>query len=136
MSPVLDASVFVAALSPSETHHDRARGLMEGHSDVEVFIVPALFRVEVIAAFSRRGEDEALLELVEALICGPRFHAVPMDKPLLDRATMVAKKAGLRAYDAVYVALALLHDAPLYTLDGELLGKLPEIWPELRLNEA
>jgi predicted nucleic acid-binding protein len=50
MSGVLDASVLVAALSPSEPRHREAADLLARAGD-RPYLVPALFRVEVLAAF-------------------------------------------------------------------------------------
>ncbi len=133
MSPVLDASVFIAAISPTERHHDRARRLFDRHPDTEPFLVPELFRVEVIAGLSRRGEPVDLLETVDAVIRGPRFHARPLDAELLERAVHVARAARLRAYDAVYVALALMWNEPLVTLDGEVVERSGAAFKELRV---
>lgn len=123
MNPVLDASVFIAAISPTQRHHEVARRLYESHPEAEPFLVPELFRVEVIAGLARRGEPPELLDLVDAVIRGPRFFACPMDADLLQRAVDIARVARLRAYDAVYVALAVAHDAPILTLDAEVLER-------------
>ena len=133
MSPVLDASVFIAAHSPSERHHALARRAYSMHPDTLPYLVPDLFLVEVMAAFARRGEPEAFLETVDALVRGPRFHAVAMDGDLLERAMFVARRARLRAYDAVYVALALARDAPLLTLDNEVIERSKANFDEFRL---
>lgn len=42
MTPVLDASVFIAAISPTERHHRRARTLFDSHPDSSQFLVPDL----------------------------------------------------------------------------------------------
>jgi len=129
VNPVLDASVFVATISPAERHHDQARALFESHPDTLPYLVPALFRVEVISALSRRGEGDEVIDLVDALVRGPRFHGFPVDEALLAQATQVARAAGLRAYDAVYVALAVLQEAPLYTLDRDLHARVAAACP-------
>ncbi len=133
VSPVLDASVFVAAISPAERHHRQARTLYDNHPEHEPFLVPELFRVEVIAALSRRGEPGDVLDTVDALVRGPRFHACPLDGALLEKAVEVARGARLRAYDAVYVALALMWHAPLMTLDSEVMVRARTSFTGLRL---
>ena len=133
MTPVLDASVFIAAISPAERQHQRARRLLDRHPETEPFLVPELFRVEVIAGLSRRGEPPALVDVVDAVIRGPRFHARPLDGALLERSVQVARVARLRAYDAVYVALALLADVPLATLDGEVVERCSATLAGLRV---
>lgn len=133
MTPVLDASVFVAAISPAEVHHRRARELLEGHPVTAPFLVPELFRVEVLAALARRGEPAELLDTVDALVRGPRFYACMLDGALLEQAARVARTARLRAYDAVYVALALTRGKPLLTLDGDVVARSAACFPELRV---
>lgn len=136
MNPVLDASVFIAAISPAERHHHRARRLFESHPDTEPFLVPELFRVEVIAGLSRRGEPAAFLDTVDAVIRGPRFHALPLDGDLLERTVHVARSARLRAYDAVYVALALARHQPILTLDDEVVERAVAHFGDLRVFGA
>jgi predicted nucleic acid-binding protein len=130
---VLDASVFVAAISPSEIHHGVARKLHDSWPEDQSFLVPSLFRVEVLAALARRGEPNELLDTVEVLVSGPRFHGIAIDASLIELATQVARVARLRAYDAVYVALALSRDAVLLTLDSEIRSKMIEAYPNLKL---
>ena len=47
---VLDAAVFVAAISPSEIHHAAARELYDTAPEDRPFLVPSVFRTEVLAA--------------------------------------------------------------------------------------
>lgn len=63
---------------------------------------------------------------------GPRFYACALDEALLEEAVRVARIARLRAYDAVYVALALARAQPLLTLDGEVVSRSTACFPELR----
>ena len=130
---VLDSAVFVAAISPSEIHHGAARDLYDTAPEDRPFLVPALFGTEVLAALARRGESDELLDTVEVLISGPRFHSVPVDAPLIERASEVARAARLRAFDAIYAALALERNAALLILDGNVSAKLSEVYPQLRL---
>jgi predicted nucleic acid-binding protein len=59
-----------------------------------------------------------------------RFHPVTLEAPLLRAVWAVARAARLRAYDAVYAALALERKAVLITLDRELCSKLDGAFPE------
>lgn len=133
MTPVLDASVFIAAISPAERHHQRAKRLFDSHPDTEPFLVPELFRVEVVASLSRRGEPAAFVDTVDAVIRGPRFHSRPLDGALLEQTVQVTRLARLRAYDAIYVALALLADEPILTLDGEVVERSGASFADLRV---
>lgn len=128
---VLDASVFVAAISPREIHHRAARALYDAYAADRAFLVPSLFRVEVLAALSRRGEPDELIDTVDLLVSGPRFHSIPIDGSLIERSVQVARAGRLRAYDAVYVALALNADAAFLTLDSEVRSKVAEVFPSL-----
>ncbi|MBI4703353.1 MAG: type II toxin-antitoxin system VapC family toxin [Deltaproteobacteria bacterium] len=136
MIPVLDASVFVAAVSPTEAHHEAARRLYESHPRDCAYDVPSLFRLEVLAALARRGEPDELLDAVDALVRGPRFHVRPVDAALLEHAAAVVRTARLRAYDAVYAALALEQDAALFTLDDDLARRLALAYPQARVVTA
>ena len=124
MNPVLDASVFVSALSPNERQHARALALFESHPADRPYSVPALFRVEVVSALVRRSEKPDVVDLVDALIRSRRFHAYPVDAALLEEATNMARYAGLRAYDAVYAALAHVLGVELMTIDDEMASRL------------
>jgi predicted nucleic acid-binding protein len=128
---VLDASVFVAAISPREIHHLAARDLYDAYAADRAFLVPSLFRVEVLAALARRGEPDELIDTVDLLVSGPRFHSIPIDGFLIERSAQVARAGCLRAYDAVYVALALNADAAFLTLDSEVRSKVSEVFPSL-----
>ncbi len=136
MTPVLDASLFVAAISPVERHHARARALFDSLPESEPFLVPDLFRVEVMAALARRGEPSDLLDAVDALVRGPRFCPQALDEALLERTVHVARIAGLRAYDALYVALALAWSQPLYTLDEDLASRSRTAFADLQVVGA
>lgn len=131
MTPVLDASLYLAAITPTERHHARAVALFDSHPMPAVYLVPALFRVEVIALLARRGEVPEVLDIVDAAIRGSRFATAPLDDGLLDEAARIARTAGVRAYDAVYVALASLRSAPLYTLDGDVIARIATSVPEV-----
>jgi predicted nucleic acid-binding protein len=135
MSAVLDASVFVAAVSPNERHHEQALALFQRHPEEMPFLVPTLFRLEVVSAFARRGESEEFLEIVDALARGPRFHAISVDA-LIDEATELAQQAGLRAYDAVYAALARVHGAELLTLDEDLVRRVRRTRPDVQVRSS
>ncbi len=131
---VLDASVFVAAISPREIHHLAARDLYSAYAADRAFLVPSLFRLEVLAALSRRGEPDEVIDIVDLLVSGPRFHSIPIDGSLIERSAQVARAGRLRAYDAVYVALALNADAAFLTLDSDVRAKAAEVFPSLSFD--
>lgn len=134
MSPVLDASVFIATLSPAEPHHAAALALYAARPATSPFLVPAIFRLEVLAALTRKGAPAELIDTADALVRGPVFCAIPMDTALLDEAARLARLTGLRAYDAVYVAVAARFRTPLVTLDRDMVRRIEaagvgvEVW--------
>lgn len=127
---VLDASAYVAWLSPGERHFATARTLLARVPAKRPFTVPSLFRVEVLSALARRSESVEFIDAVDARLRGPRFRYVPLDDRLLERATLVARGAGLRAYDAVYCAVAVELGLPLMTLDAEVGPRLLALYPD------
>lgn len=131
---VLDASVLVARLLPGEPRHGAARRAVDAHLAAGAFLVPDVFRLEVRAALARRNARPALRAAAAALLGSPGFHRIPMDAGLLNAAIEVAEAARLRAYDAVYVALALRESAALWTFDAELADRAAVAFPELVLS--
>ena len=95
--------------------------------------MPSFCRLEVLAALARRGESVEPLNTVEVLVTGPRFFSVSIDASLIEKATQAARAARLRAYDAVYVALALDRGDALLTLDSEVRSKIAEKFPGISL---
>ena len=129
---VLDASVFVAALVPSEIHHATALGVITAGAPRQAFVVPSIFELEVVAALARRGAPDAVIEGARAAIGTGQFEIRPFDG-LLDQAIAVASTARLRAYDAVYCALALATGLPFATLDVELAQRFVKHYPDARV---
>lgn len=129
----LDASGFIAAISPSERHHRQARLLFGSHPDSAQFLLPEFFRVQVIAGLTRRGEPVELPDAVDALARGPRFCACRLDHDLLEEAVRVGCLERLRAYVAVYVALALGRSEPRFRLDEDVVSRCLASFPALRV---
>jgi len=131
---VLDTSVAVAWYLP-EAVGPKARKWRDLLADGRVrFIVPSLHFWEmanVLRTYVRRGE---LTEALAAEIYGTHLDAgLSVLEP--DPATVLATslKYGATAYDAVYIALALAHGAPLLTAERTTtpwvvrLGKLADV---------
>jgi predicted nucleic acid-binding protein len=120
MSIIVDASVALAWCLPDEPN-PLAEKALDRLAD-EDGLVPALFWFEVrnvLLTAERRSRieaahaDEAMSWLREM-----PFTADPGDDDV--RVLALARKHGLTAYDAAYLALALAKQAPLATLDGAL----------------
>lgn len=71
-----------------------------------------------------------------AVIRGPRCHALPLDAELLERTVHVAREARLRAYDAMYVALAPAWNERILTLDDEVVERAVAHFGDLRVFGA
>lgn len=84
---------------------------------------PAIIDVEVVAAWRRlagaRRLDEQRLALARADVRALPIERVPHG-PLLERVWQL--RGNLTPYDATYVALAEMLDAPLVTADAKLAG--------------
>jgi predicted nucleic acid-binding protein len=121
---VLDASVAVAAVRPSEPSHRAARvrlaSLLAG---IDSIVVPAIFDIEVTSALVRGGAAIAVvneylkrdLAARELITLGPRAARA---------ISGVAARTRLRAADAAYVWVASSRGLPLVTLDLELARKV------------
>ena len=134
MTVVLDASVFVATLSPAERHHEVAKALYALRPATTPFLVPAVFRLEVLSALTRKGAPGGLIDTTDALIRGPSFRSVPVAADLLEHAADLARKAGLRAYDALYATVAWRRQATLLTLDRDVVDRLKAAFPEIEVR--
>lgn len=114
---VVDASVLVTALGDDgpdgERHRERLRG--------ERLAAPHLLDVEVVSAW-RRLAAAGHLDERRAAFARADLRSLPIQRvphaPLLERCWEL--RANLTSYDAAYVALAELIDAPLVTADAKL----------------
>jgi predicted nucleic acid-binding protein len=115
---VVDASVVMASLLSTGGAGARARERLRLDTDLHV---PHLLDVEVTAALRRRvrlGQTD-LGVATAALADLADFAAIRWDhEPLLRRVWEL--RDDVTAYDAVYVVLAEMLDAPLVTSDARL----------------
>lgn len=120
MKYVLDASVAVAAVRPSETHHRAARSrLARILSGADEIVVPAIFDGEVASALVRGGAALAhAVSFLERDLAARRI--VTLGPRAAKGIVAVAGATRLRAADATYVWTASTRGLPLVTLDGEM----------------
>ena len=120
---VTDASAVVLALGQDGPAGDAARGRLEG----ERLVAPELLDVEVVSAW-RRHEAEGRLDPKRAALARSDLRDLRVGRVshrlLMERCWEL--RDNVTVYDAVYVALAELLDAPLVTADGKL-AKAPGI---------
>ena len=114
---VTDASVVVLALGQDGLAGEAARERLDG----ERLVAPELLDVEVVSAW-RRHETEGRLDPKRAALARADLRAFSARRVshrlLMERCWEL--RANVTAYDAVYVALAELLDAPLVTADRKL----------------
>ena len=121
MTPVVvDASVAAAWVLDDE--HEARADVVLGGLEARGGVVPQLWHLEVrnvLLAAERRGRisansvDERLAGLAELPIRTAR-------EPDFGEVLALARAHRLSVYDAVYLAVARRHDAPLATLDSAL----------------
>jgi len=121
---VVDASVGIRLFLPEE-HAEQVQKLFESALDdpCDTIFVPDLFFIEcanVLWKKVRRGEysqDMARQNLADLLALD--LPTTPTSE-LMARALQIACEHGVTAYDACYVALAEVKEAPLLTADNRL----------------
>lgn len=122
---VLDASVFVAWIAPTQATPAASRLLAERKQ--HRFIVPDVFPVEVrnaLLSAERRdkwriAETESALELLGQLgiVVYPPLHGID-----LDEAFRLARAERLSMYDGLYLMLTIENYATLASRDAALLA--------------
>jgi len=121
---VLDASVAVAAVRPSEPSYQAARARLASLlAGLDSIVVPAIFDIEVTAALVRRGASIATVqEYLERDLAAREIITIG---PRAARAISgVAARTRLRAADAVYAWVASSRGLPFVTLDREIAQKV------------
>jgi len=117
---VLDASVAVAAVRPSEPGHSAARARLAALlTGTDTIVVPAIFDAEVTATLVRgQASSVAAREYLDQDLAARKLVTIG---PRAARAISgVAARTRLRAADAAYVWVASSRGLPLVTLDQEI----------------
>jgi predicted nucleic acid-binding protein len=122
---VVDASVWVSRLIPSDVNYDASHLWMEQYKTTKKLMVsPAILLIEVAAAISRQtGRPELAKEAISNLNGLSTIRIIPLDDKLLHLSINIAADLQLRAADAIYVAVALELNIPLVSWDKEQLRK-------------
>ena len=119
MFVVVDASVWVSRLVESDEFHIPVKDWMNVQREQETTLVsPSLLLAEVGGVISRvTSRPELGLNAIERIENLPDVRIVEMDKALMDNASRIAAKYGLRGADSVYVAVASTLKIPLVIFD-------------------
>jgi predicted nucleic acid-binding protein len=118
----IDANVWVASATASEAAFADAVALfrLSAHLNEELRS-PLLAFAEAAGAAARKARDpmegQAVVAMMRAM---PNASWCPMDESLANEAADMAARLFLRGADAIYAAVAHLHQATLITLDREL----------------
>ncbi len=125
---IIDASVLVADLRPSEPYHREAAGLLDFVREREMPVsLPAIALAEVAGAIARgTGRTALAYRVIRLLQTTPHYQWMAIDSLLSLRAANLAAEYRLRGYDSIYLALAQQLGAPLVTLDVELCKRRPD----------
>lgn len=114
---IVDASVIAPALADDDTDGDRARDRLRG----ERLVAPEIVDLEVVSVV-RRALSLGHLDLRRAAFALDDLAHLALRRvahaPLLHRVWDL--RDSLTPYDAAYVALAEVLQAPLLTADGRL----------------
>ena len=129
MRVVIDASVLIAAFKNNEPAHPASADFLEATVAYPVTLCsPAILFVEIAGAFSRptHNPDYAarVIREMRALL---EIELYPIDSDLASNAEAIAQNFFLRGADALYIALARRMNAPLVTLDKEMLERAPPV---------
>ena len=118
---VVDASVWVSRLVPTDPHHEATVGWFARQEQEGGFlVVPALMPPEVAGAIARRTRDGRLARrAVDRLLRLPALRLVTLDRGLAKLAASLAADLGLRGADAIYVAVARRLGLQLVTWDRD-----------------
>ena len=116
---VIDASVWVSRFVESDEFYIPVKDWMNAQREKgTTFVSPSLLLAEVGGVISRvTGKPELGLNAIERIENLPDVRIVDMDKALMDYASRIAAKYGLRGADSVYVAVAATLNIPLFTFD-------------------
>ena len=122
---VVDASVWVNSLVPSDVNHVRCLAWFRAQaSDGGALVAPALLLPELAGSISRRTGDRTMaLDIVARLVASPNLRLEAVDEPMGTLAARLAAEHGLRGADAVYVATAFRLGLPLVSLDRQQLDR-------------
>jgi predicted nucleic acid-binding protein len=128
---VVDASVWVASLVPQDVFFPPSqKWLQVQHVQGVKLLAPVLLLTEVAGVISRQTRSPFLaLKAVQTLEKLPGLTLVGMNYSLVQLATELAARLGLRGADAYYVAVAAFLGLPLATFDQDQSSRSQTVVP-------
>lgn len=121
----IDASVWVAALLPADTHHQSSRDMLARlMAQNAPIICPTLILPEVAAAVARNTDrDDLAIQCSEAVRDFPGMTLRLLEPNLAMKAARLAATHRLRGADAIYVTVAAEEQTVLVTWDAEMYNR-------------
>ncbi len=124
---VLDASVWISRELRADANHVTATAWVNQHLQAGgYFVEPSWFLAEVAAAVSRQLSPQDAAKEAALLRRLRRRHVIsilPMSAALMRDTIGIATDHGIRAGDAVYVALANRLAIPIVSFDSDQLTR-------------
>ena len=137
MQLILDSSVFVAALRKDEKSYPEALRLFQQIKDGKhIAIEPYSVLVEVVAAIRRRTNSNLLANRVknDFLNIGSLVF-VDIDSTIAENAADLAADIGVRGMDAIVIQVAREYNAPMVSMDMEMVEKAKQVVEIKGLND-
>jgi predicted nucleic acid-binding protein len=126
---LVDASVWVAAVTPQHPQHEQAERFLRVGVPLTVLDL-TLYEVANVVA-KKYGELEVARRLVRGLFRGSASPPLQADVTLLEDGLDLMSEHGLTAYDAAYVAAARRNGWQLVSLDlRDLVSKGLAVTPD------
>lgn len=122
---VLDSSVLIALIKPSDRHHQvAAKEFLSGRDKGHSYEISSMSLLEVMTHGYRQGarQAESVRQHLDQVIS--RING--LDEELALEAAAIRASTGLRAPDASISATAIKRQAQLWTFDKELAKKHPK----------
>lgn len=125
----IDSSVIVASLLDREKKHNECRNLLEKVKNGEyIAIEPYIVLVEIVAAIKRRTGSSYLAERVKEDLCDINSIVfLDITSTRAHQAADIAQEIGARGMDAIVIQTAREFNAPLVSLDREMLERSKSI---------
>ena len=125
MNIVLDASVAVKWFNEkNEDYVENAIKLQDQKiSGLLEIIVPDLFFLEVLNAFLKKsGFGPQEMSIIRQSLQKLDLKIVSPDNAILEDTVKIASASDLTIYDSLYIAVAKVYEAPLYSEDKKILS--------------
>jgi predicted nucleic acid-binding protein len=126
---VLDASVLIAHLDPSDAHHDRATGLLLDHADSPL-ATSVITVAEVLVGAERVGRRDAAVRALARL--GLARVSVMADHP--ERLSALRAHTRLKLPDCCVLLAAEIVDGEVASFDDRLAARAAEMGRGLRVT--